>query len=127
MKKILLIICLLTSSLSWACSCSKYPLSHDDTIRQLVRNEMGRRGIIDMDKDVTAIKAYPTLIERLDLARMRGTSCEVRGPQNEFLYHCTNRIKYDYLVKTNKCELVVRVKSTFTKVSGKIVSKKCEN
>lgn len=126
MKKLMLTLCLVLSSFNiWACSCSKYVLSHDTAIEQFVKNEFGRRAKIDLDQDVVLIKAYPSLIEKMDLFKFKGTSCEVRGPQDEFLYHCINKVKYDYLIKLNNCEVVLRVKSTYSKVSSRLISKTC--
>jgi len=126
MKSILLLTVLLGTLNSYACQCEKYPLSHGDVIKKVVNKKFGQEVKLDLRQDVTAIKAYPSIVEKLDLFGFRGTSCEVSGPQGESLYHCINRVKYDYLVKVGSCELIVRAKSNYKKAKAKVVSTTCK-
>ncbi len=131
MKKFIYVLALTLPLIpqAWACSCSQYPLHHEEVIIETLRNEFGKRMMrnFNQELDMKAIKAYPTMIEKLDLFDFKGTSCEARGPQNEFLYHCIHRIKFDYLVKLPNCEVLVRATSTFQRAKAKIITSTCQN
>lgn len=106
-----------------ACSCSKYVLDHDVVIQKVVEKKFGRPVVID---DITHIKSCPTLIEKLDLLKFKNTSCEVRGPQNEFLYYCIDRVKNDYEVKAENCTFIIQAKSTYKTAKAKIKKTNCQ-
>lgn len=125
MKNIIAIVILVGAWNSYACQCDKYPVSHREVINNTISKEIGEKISLDFRNDVEAIKAYPTLVEKVDLFGFRGTSCEVTGPQGEFLYHCINRVKYDYKVVLNNCEFIVRAKSNYKRAKAKLIAKTC--
>lgn len=126
MKFILLAISLtILSSNTFACSCSDYPMAHDEVILEAIEQKLGYKTKIDFKTDVEAIKAYPTLAEKLNLSGFKGTSCEVKGPQNETLDYCSPRAKYDYIVKAEKCIFVVQANSNSKEAKAKIKKMNC--
>jgi hypothetical protein len=100
---------------------------HEEAIMDVLTKKFGKETLAGFDSDsIIHLKAYPTMVERLDLFRMRGTSCEDTGPNGEFLYHCINKTKSDYLIRVQKCEVVVQAKSNFKRAIAKIKSISCD-
>lgn len=125
----LLITCALAlfSSYTLACSCAEYPLSHDPAIRDYVQNKYDHYAQLS-DEDIQWVAYYPSIGERMFWGSVRGTSCEGQGPNGEIMAHCSNARKSDYLVQIARknCQVVLRVKSTFTKISVKELSTTCK-
>jgi hypothetical protein len=78
------------------------------------------------------LKAYPTLLDRLSLTLdgMEGSSCEVRGPNNEALAMCMPKIKSDYrysltMADGTACTADVGLVTTKKKVKAKLIATTC--
>lgn len=127
MKLLLTLSIALFSSYTLACSCSDYPLSHGEAIREFIANRYHEEITLE-EKDVRWLAYYPTLTERMAWGTFRGTSCEGSGPNGEIMVHCARSRKSDYQVMLagRGCEVVLRVKSTYKKVSVKEISSTCD-
>ncbi len=127
MKLLIASFLVLFASYTHACSCSEYPLDHDAAIESYIMNRYDH--FVELkEEDVQWIAYYPSILERIEYPGMRGTSCEGRGPNDEIMLHCSNSRKSDYKIKLQrrKCEVVLRVKSTFTNISIKELSSTCK-
>ena len=125
---------LFTVDYAHACSCSSYPLYPEAAIKSAVTNAIdgGRSTKII---SIEPIKAYPSLLEKLNIEGFKGTSCEVIGPNNESLFYCSSRIKTDSKVIATKwvsptqevmCTVIVRSVAKYTSVSAKVIAQTCK-
>lgn len=126
MKKLLLIALFISSSSVLACECSKYPLDQAQAIEEYIASHYGE-AIDSEGPDMTWLSYYPSLDERITARSFRGTSCEGTGPNGELMFHCARSRKSDFRVfLANKgCEVLLKVKSNYKKVSVKLISSTC--
>lgn len=113
---------------SYACSCSKYPLPAGETLEHYLMSRYGLQAKLE-EENVTWLKYYPTMYEKLFSSDFLNTSCGEEGPNGEPMFHCSNRDKSEYLIKfpDMNCESVVRITSTYTRIKIKEVKTNCQS
>lgn len=124
MKTFILLSTLLSSFTALSCSCSEYALSHSPAIRDYLLAQNVRETV--SKEQIEWVAHHPSLPERLLIGSIRGTSCEIKGPQGEPVAYCGFSRKSDYRIKLEKCEILLRVKSDREKVSFKELTSTCE-
>lgn len=120
----MVVLVLLTSSLSFGCSCSEEPVPAENAVRDLLKKhfDIEESKIINIQR----VRHHSTLLEILDYKISGQSSCSGLDQNGDVWVMCMPKYVNSLLVELRECSFKVKVITRAKKAKAKVLESTCD-